>query len=210
METTKPTISERPARRILLPFLTIGLIVSNLLGVICMADLVEMTNGDHYSGAVLSVTLTNVAVRSEVQGAITLPRSKVARITFGQAAVGAAPEAAPGLSTAQAPATRALTPRNMTQQLQPKGADTNFVGRIQNELLTQAGPEASRKYSELARGFLSGTLSVDDLRKQAQQTIKDAEAMKQDLGPDASETLDGYLEILRAFIGEATNNPAKP
>src|SRR5690242_13457565 len=46
------------------------------------ADVVEMVNGDHYSGTVISVTMTNLALRSSVQGLITLARENVASITF--------------------------------------------------------------------------------------------------------------------------------
>jgi hypothetical protein len=187
--------------------LSAGLFAALWLSAPCLADLIEMTNGDQYNGAVLAVSLTNVTVRSEVQGTISLPRPKVSRITFVPIAGAAGATAVSGPSAALA---RTAAPRDPTAQLQPKGADTNFVARMQSELLSQAGPEASRKYSELARGLLSGSLSVNDLRKQAQQTIRDAEAMKQDLGPEASEMLDGYLEILRKFISEPASSAEKP
>jgi hypothetical protein len=173
----------------------------------CFADLVEMVNGDQYSGSVLSVDQTNVLVRSEIQGAITLPRAKVARITFTSSVAAPSTNAAPAASAS--PQDQVLSPLELNQKLQPKGADTNFVARVQKELLEQAGPEATRKYNELARGLLGGSLSIGDLRKQAQQTIQDAEALKQDLGPEASEILDGYLQILRAFVDESGGTAPK-
>jgi hypothetical protein len=34
--------------------------------------------------------------------------------------------------------------------------------------------------------------------------------MKEDIGPEASEMLEGYLEILRRFVNEPTPAPEKP
>jgi hypothetical protein len=175
--------------------------LASFAATLCFGDVVEMVNGDLYSGSVLSVTLTNVSVRSEIQGANTLPRAKVARIIFTGPAAAASTNGA--LAASASAHGRVPAPLELTRKLQPKGADTNFIARVQNELLEQAGPEAARKYHELARGLLSGSLSLGDLRRQAQQTIQDAEALKQDLGPETSEALDAYLQILRAFVNES-------
>src|SRR5262245_42850790 len=47
------------------------------------ADQLELANGDRYVGEVIAVTKTNVMLRSEVNGLMQLPRSKVTVITFG-------------------------------------------------------------------------------------------------------------------------------
>src|SRR3954465_14756235 len=46
------------------------------------ADLLELTNGDHYSGIVIGMTKTNLEFQSEIQGVVKIPRDKVAKITL--------------------------------------------------------------------------------------------------------------------------------
>jgi hypothetical protein len=57
---------------------------------------------------------------------------------------------------------------------------------------------------------MSGQISVQDLRKQAQTAIKQARDAKQDLGGDAGEMLDGYIGILERFVAETTPSAATP
>src|SRR5205814_1217316 len=47
------------------------------------ADQVQMQNGDHYVGRVLSVNTNALVLQSDVLGTITLSRDKVASITLG-------------------------------------------------------------------------------------------------------------------------------
>lgn len=200
MKTIRPASSF--GSRALSLLALVGLAISSSLAA-APSDLIELSNGDRYAGTVLSVNLTNVSVHSEIQGIINLPRAKVARITFGNTT------AFPVAANPPGPQAAAATPQDLAQQLGPKGADTNFVLRLQKEMLSQAGPEAARKYSELMRGLMSGSINVNDLKKQAQQTIQEAEALKQDLGPEVSELLDGYLSILQKFVEEPAEAPAK-
>jgi hypothetical protein len=160
------------------------------------ADVVEMVNGDHYSGTVVSVTMTNLALRSSVQGLITLPREKVASITFRDAA----PKPASAQVAPKVPPAGGVMA--LAQRLVGTGGDTNQTNRTAEQLLENAGPEATQKYNQMVRGLLTGSLSVGELRKQAQQTITEAEKAKEELGPEASELLDGYLSILRQFLQE--------
>src|SRR5262245_54901509 len=61
------------------------------------ADQLELANGDRYIGKVIAVTETNVTLRSEINGLMQLPRSKVTVITFGDKLAGptTAPPPAP-------------------------------------------------------------------------------------------------------------------
>jgi hypothetical protein len=136
------------------------------------------------------VTLTNVLVRSDVQGQITLPRAKVARITFVQAAA------------SQEKSTADQKPPSVSQ-LAPSHATNNAIANVQKDLLSNATPEATRTYNELVRRLMTGSLNVSDLRKQAQQTMADAEEAQAELGPEAGAALEGYLQILRQFIDDA-------
>ena len=47
------------------------------------ADQVEMQNGDRFSGKVFSVSADTVVLQSDTLGKITVPRKKVASLTFG-------------------------------------------------------------------------------------------------------------------------------
>jgi hypothetical protein len=48
------------------------------------ADSLDLTNGDHFRGTVVSVTQSNIEFQSETLGQVTLPRSKVAHINLGE------------------------------------------------------------------------------------------------------------------------------
>src|SRR5437879_5182125 len=50
------------------------------------ADMLELTNGDHYLGTVVSMTQSNLEFQSEIQGLVKLPRDKVAKITLHESA----------------------------------------------------------------------------------------------------------------------------
>jgi hypothetical protein len=164
------------------------------------ADVVEMVNGDHYSGTVISVTMTNLVLRSSVQGLITLPREKLASIRFGELAPKAASSAlSPSAVSKLPPAAGVMA---LAQRLVGTSGDTNQTNRTAEQLLENAGPEASQRYNQMVRGLLTGSLSVAELRKQAQQTISEAEKAKEELGPEAGDILDGYLSILRQFLQE--------
>ncbi len=172
-----------------------------VLGPPVRGDIIELTNGDHYSGAVLLVNLTNVTLRSDVLGVITLPRAKVATITFGQAKPKAAASESKVLRDSRTAA--AAVGSEPIQRLPRSNVGTNtVVGQVQNQLLTGAEPATVQKYNEMAQGLLNGTLSIGDLRRQAQQTIQAVEQAKQDM-PELDDALDGYLSILRGFVKES-------
>jgi hypothetical protein len=156
-----------------------------------------MSNGDHYSGTVLSVNLTNVTLRSDIQGTVNLPRGKVASIVFG-AAKPSLPVGQSKLSGGQRAVPALRVPASMNS-----AASTNLVGQIQEQLLAGAGPEAVGKYNDMVGNFFSGKLSVADLRKEAQRTLSAVEEAKKDAGPETDEVLEGYLSILRPFVEQS-------
>src|SRR5262245_58400861 len=112
------------------------------------ADQLQMQNGDRYEGKVLSMTADSVVLQSDVLGKVTLPRSKVAQMTFGSAATTNAAQVPatnpnpPATATAAANADLSVAFRNL-------GANTNFVEQIRGQMLAGAGPAANQKYDEL-------------------------------------------------------------
>jgi hypothetical protein len=177
------------------------------------ADVLEMNNGDRYSGKVLAVSAETVVLDSEILGKINVPRSRVASLAFGTNAVARTISAAP-IILSNAPASTPLAPLartnvDLSAALRQLGANTNFVGQIRNQMLA-GSPEAGAKYDELVSGLLDGTVSLDDLRKQAQASAEQLRELKRELGPAADESLDAYLKVLDGFIQETAHSPSPP
>jgi hypothetical protein len=166
-----------------------------------LADQVEMQNGDRYVGHVLVMSTNSLTMQNEVLGNVTLPRGKIARVTFGETTV---------------PAKNSLAVTNAAPRLAPPTkASTNVIEQVQQQYLADAPPAARAKYNELAGGLLSGKLGVADIRVEAQSAADQLRKFKADLGGEGGESLDGYLAILENFLNETkssdtatTNAPA--
>jgi hypothetical protein len=178
------------------------------------ADLVEMQNGDRYSGKVLSVSADTVVLESEVLGKINVPRKKVASLAFGTNA--AAPTAAANIARVSAPtnlpaaapaAALANTNVDLSAALRRLGANTNFVAQIRQQMLT-GSPEAAGKYDEMVNGLMSGELNLNDLRREAKSNADQLRELKRDLGPEAGDSIDAYLGVLDNFLKETAAEPA--
>jgi hypothetical protein len=178
------------------------------------ADEVDMQNGDRYLGKVLSVSADTVVLDSEVLGVINVPRKKVAGLAFGVNA--AAPKPANGVTpvsastnppTAGSSATLADTNADLSVAFRSLGTDTNFIGQIRQQLLANS-PGAASNYDEMVSGLMSGTVNMDDLRRQAQSTADQLRELKRELGPDAGDSIDSYLEVLDNFLKETDAKPA--
>lgn len=199
--------------RIKLWFTGSGMILMLTVAPGLRADVLEMQNGDRYSGKVMSVSPDAVVLKSEVLGKITVPRNQVVNLSFGTNAI--APEAtgnpaqptSTNIPTATAPAILANTNVDLSAAFRQLGANTNFVGQIRQQMLA-GNPEAARTYDEMVNGLLSGQLNVSDVRRQAQAAAAQLRELKRQLGPEADESLDGYLQVLDSFIKETANGPA--
>ena len=162
------------------------------------ADQVEVSNGDRYIGKVITVSETNVTLRSEINGLMQLPRSKVTVITFGDKL------AAPTTALPPAPVTSKTkpAPKDVATQIKAQGIDPKSVKQVQEQILGAATPEVTAKFNEMVSGLIVGRLSVDDIRAQARSSIKEAQAAKAELGEEFGSVLDGYLNILESFLKE--------
>jgi hypothetical protein len=173
------------------------------LGKANRADTVELINGDRYSGTVLSVSLSNVSLRSEIQGLVVLPREKVSAIAFGPATAKTNVLQSKAYSEGKI---AAWSKSNASPALAQAGISlnsSNLVAQVQNQLLAGAGPEATQKYNQMVADFLNGKLSIPEIRKQAQQALSAVDDAKQDLDPEMADLMEGYLSVLRAFLQEA-------
>jgi hypothetical protein len=185
------------------------------------ADEVEMQNGDRYFGHVLSVSADTVVLNSEVLGKINVPRKNVAGLAFGtntvapKVAASLAPVSVPtNLPAVAAPAGVVNTNLDFSAALRNSSVGTNIIRQIREQMLA-GSPEATGKFDTMVNGLLSGSVSVDDLRREAQSSADQLRALKRDLGPEAAESLDGYLEVLDDFLSESettapTNAAAVP
>jgi hypothetical protein len=167
------------------------------LAVTALADQLELSNGDRYTGKLLSVDEKQVKFQSEIQGIITLPRDKVNAVYFGSAAP---PKA-----------------QNLSEQLTKlrNGLDSDAVDQVQRDLLGTATPEAKQQFNDMVQGLLSGKLSLNDVRSQAQSALDQLEEFKQDFDDeDLSGLLNSYSAILQNFLKQtapaSTNRPAPP
>ncbi|MFO1497599.1 MAG: hypothetical protein U1G07_04255 [Verrucomicrobiota bacterium] len=192
MKTIRPASSF--GSRALSLLALVGLAISSSLAA-APSDLIELSNGDRYAGTVLSVNLTNVSVHSEIPRHHQRTRAKVPESPLETRPLSRSQPIRPALK----PPPRHLRSR---PAIGPERCGYEFRSAPSKEMLSQAGPEAARKYSELMRGLAGGSINVNDLKKQAQRAIQEAEALKQDLGPEVSELLDGYLSILQKFVEE--------
>jgi len=186
------------------------------------ADLIELTNGDHYRGTVIGMTLTNIDFLSEVQGRVKLPRDKVAQITLHEvtpkpavAKPAALPTVAPLIlsgPTASAPTVPPASSQAdaVVQQMRQQGMDPKLIDQVQEQIFGKASPEAAQKFNDMVGGLMSGNMSMNDLRAQAQSSINQIKAAKKELGDDDGGLLDSYLGILEKFMRESAADTALP
>lgn len=178
------------------------------------ADQVELQNGDRYNGTVLSVTADTVVLESEVLGKINVPRKQVANLALG--ANPAVPKTATNPARISgvtnlpvaAPTQKPANPNvDLSAAFRNLGANTNFVRDIREQMLRDS-PAAASKYDEMINGLMSGKLNLNDLRREAKSSADQLRALKRELGPEADDSLDTYLEVLDGFLKESAAEPA--
>lgn len=191
-----------------------GILLLCILAPRLRADVLEMQNGDRYSGKILSVSGETVMLDSELLGKIAVPRNKVATVAFGTNAaaptMGSLPVSATGAPT-NLPVVTPATPLTNTNvdlsaAIRQLGGDTNFVAQIRQQILA-GNPEASAKYDDMVNGLLSGQINMSDLRQQAQASAAQLRELKRQY-PEAAEQFDAYLQVLDSFIKETASQPA--
>jgi len=167
----------------------------------CPADQVEMQNGDRYTGKVLSLNEKSLILDNAVLGKITLPRDKAAVVR-----VGTEREKAANASATKSPS-KAGVARPADPVLADLASHSNLIQQVQRQFLAGADPAAQQKFGDLVTGLLDGTVTVEDVRREARSAADQVRARKKELGPDAGFALDGYLAVLDRFLKES---PAAP
>jgi hypothetical protein len=202
------------AMKLMLRFILFGIVVAIMATCLVRADQVEMQNGDRYTGKVLSVSDDIVVVQSEMLGEFKVPRQKVASLVFGTnivvslaAANVSRSSASTNLSVATTSASHANTNTDLSAAFRQLGVETNFVGQIRGQMLA-GSPEAAGKYDAMVNGLMTGQMNLSDLRREAQSSADQLRELKRDLGPDAGDSLENYLEVLDHFLKESAAEPA--
>jgi hypothetical protein len=169
-------------------------------------DQVEMQNGDHYAGRVLSLNSDTLFLKSDALGTVLrIPRDKIAIIAFGaQPATNRPTALTTPSSVSQLPAFAPTnSPNDISAALrQLGGTNSALYQQVQSQFLSDASPEGKAKFNELFGGLMNGSLSVNDIRVQAKSAADQLRAAKKDLGEDAGGMLDTYLAILDKFVNE--------
>ena len=108
-----------------------------------------------------------------------------------------------------APTGAANTNLDFSAALHNPGLGANSIRQIREQMLA-GSPEAAGKFDTMVNGLLTGSMSMDDLRREAKSSADQLRALKRDLGPEAAESLDGYLEVLDDFLKESETTAAPP
>ena len=180
-------------------FLLLAFLLTSLVRSHRAADQIELENGDRYIGKLLSVTESEIQIQSEINGVMKLPRSKVVAIYFrNPPKASAAAPAATGQGVEQP---GALT-KDILARIQNSGVDSETLNKVQNDLLASAGPEAQKVFTETLNALKSGKMNLEDLRRQARESVKQLNEFQKDLGEDYGDLLNGYVSILQKFLQE--------
>ena len=170
--------------------LLVGLFASAHLA---LADLVECTNGDRYTGKVLLVNETDVRLQNDIHGVLTIPRSKVTFIQFH--------------ATATPPSAAQLSLPKTAPEEQALKFDPAAIQQVQRELLGTANPEANQLFQEMVQGLASGSLNVGDIRSKARSTLDELRELQKELGDDdTAGLLNSYASILENFLKHSGTN----
>ncbi len=170
-------------------------------------DQLQMQNGDHYAGKILSVTSNTIVFQSDVLGKLTLAREKVTSLDFAAAAP-ASSNSIPKIPTrvAAMPASpspnAAVTNADVSAAFRNLGANTNFIQQVRQQVLSGGTPAVNQKYDEMVGGLMSGQMNLKDLRSQAKTAIDQIQKIKRESGLEADASLDSYLAILQNFMNE--------
>ena len=213
---------------VLIVMKSIGLITSLAVSVSlsvavssAFADQITLRNGDVLNGKVLSMTADSLMLQDDSLGTLTLPRVKVSNITFGTVtavlpsltmphAIQASPGPTPGPKAAASSPSQANSFSDLQGMLREVRQHSNLVQEVEAQVLgSSASPEAVNKFNELLDGLSTGQIDMNGLRSEAQSAANELQEYKKELGPDASEEMDGYLSILNNFLRETspTNSP---
>jgi len=151
-----------------------------------------MQNGDRYRGKVLSVTSSNLVLRSDVLGVVTLSRAKVANVAFGTNTVATA-------STATS-SPRSNGVADVSPSLRQLAAHTNLIQKVQSQFLAAAGPEANEEFSRMLNDLATGEMTIADLRAQARDAVDQLRSLQRESGEVVTPAMATFRDATRMKV----------
>jgi len=204
---------------------SVAIVVASLLPRMAAADTVQLANGDTLSGEVLSLDGKQLRIKSPILGEMNIARAQVQAIFLGDAKAPVAASAAAKPAEGAGP----LTVERILKQLgagaggkEPVGVGDDLLKQLQggvppaelDKLKKQfpllGSPEVQGYFNKTVGGLLDGSLSLNDIRKEAIRARDETRDAIKDLGPEAEKALSGYLGILDQFIKETEPKPIPP
>ncbi|QDT65348.1 hypothetical protein [Calycomorphotria hydatis] len=200
-----------------------GLVLVAGMG-LAWADSIELENGDVVSGKITSVDGEKVTLQSDALGELKVERNKVAAIYFGDrkpvvkqpaealAEVVPQEDAAPSqkhLKSHQTPLYKMPRQPGQNQldgilgQLQGKGVTPDTMGQLQQQFPLLADPKVSKMFQDKVTGLMTGTLDIQDIRKDAIDALDKIEELEEELGPEGAAALGHYKGILQSFVNRS-------
>lgn len=206
--------------------LTASVLFGLVVGTAAWADTLELSNGDVLQGRIVSLDEKRITFQSDILGTLQLDRARVTAVRFGDAAgtPAAQPKAGPGGRPAnsvetpadvvrrlankdfgrgavkqlekQAPAKRPIDP---VEQLRQEGLPPGLVPELTARLPGFSSPKVQDYFGSRVQGLIQGTITLEDIRRDAKSARDQLQELRKDLGPDGA-ALDGYLDILNDFL----------
>src|SRR6185436_9804241 len=121
------------------------------------ADQIEMQNGDRYVGRILAFTNDTLVIQSELLGTIRLPRHRVALISLGPSSpANLARLSTPTNQQPLVPTRTAKADSEASGALRQLRTSTNSIQQIEQQLLSDASPEARQRFNSMVGALASG------------------------------------------------------
>ncbi|MCR9119654.1 MAG: hypothetical protein NXI22_22200 [bacterium] len=102
---------------------------------------------------------------------------------------------------------------DVLKQLRETGIPRGLTDELTAKLPGFGTPEVQGYFNSKVNGLIDGSISIQDIRKDAIKARDQIKDLQKDLGPSAG-ALNGYLGILEGFINETTppeeTQPASP
>lgn len=101
------------------------------------------------------------------------------------------------------------TADEVIEQLRTEGIDPALMSELNLRLPGFGSPAVQGYFNDRVNGLIDGSISIDDIRRDASQAADELRSLKADLGPSGA-ALDGYLGILEGFLNATAPPVAAP
>ncbi len=198
------------------------------------AEIIELENGDIIQAELLQVTEKTLRIRHEIFGEVDIPRARVHAIVMRDPKSGNTKKLKPDGSEAEQEtpkqiidrlvnkdfgprsikeleqgAKRQMTPRDAVEQLRREGVDPELKRSLHMMLPGFGTPEVQGYFNNRVDGLMKGSLSIQDIRKDAIGARDQLREIMDDLGQDGA-ALQGYFSILNNFIEKTRPEDEQP